>query len=286
MALERTAVDVRGTTLSMLRTPVDGPVVVCLHGIPSSAELWRDVLGVLSDGGWQAIAPDLLGYGETISPDDEELSLEASTNVIATWLATMDEPAWIVGHDLGGIVAQHLATQHPELVSRLSLVNSPHADNWPVTPVKVMRALAKAGMLARLLRSPLAPDPYTKRSLRRAVADPDVLGSGTAERVFTSLGELSPRNARAFQRHVGSLDPGPAIVTAGQLRNLTVPTQLVWGLQDPYQPWEPNGQRLAALLSEPRIDLMEDAGHFVQLDAPRRLAEHLLDFAGPASGQD
>jgi pimeloyl-ACP methyl ester carboxylesterase len=279
--LQRTSVDVEGTTLSMLRAPVDGPVAVCLHGIPASAELWRDVLGALGAGGWQAVAPDLPGYGQTVPPDDADLSLEASTQVIAAWLSAMEGPAWIVGHDIGGVVAQHLATGHPGLVARLTLVNSVHTDNWPVGPIRIVRRLARLGLMAWLLRSPLFPDPYTKWSLRRTVANPALLDADTVARVFTPFAsDLDAARAERIQRHVASLDNRPATATAARLGELTMPVQLIWGLQDPYQPWDPNGKKLAALVGDPRINLIEEAGHFVQLDAPGTLAEHLLDFAG------
>lgn len=48
--------------------PVDGPVILCLHGEPSWSFLYRKMIPVLADAGLRVIAPDLVGFGRSDKP--------------------------------------------------------------------------------------------------------------------------------------------------------------------------------------------------------------------------
>ena len=61
---------------------------------------------------------------------------------LATWMRDLDiGGALLVGHDLGGGVAQILAVKHPELVRGLVLTNAISYDSWPIPQVKLLRAM-------------------------------------------------------------------------------------------------------------------------------------------------
>lgn len=266
-----------GFELSVLEAgPEDGEPVVLLHGIPTGAELWRDVLARLGDAGYRAYAPDLPGYGLTRVPDDADHSLAGAAALVAAWLRDRGiGPVWLVGHDLGAS-AQILAVRHPDLVARLSLTNTVVEDTWPVWPVKLLRLAARAGLYPALVRLRLFPNPYLHRELRRAFADPDRLTDDHLQRVFFDGKVHDAERRRAFQRHVAAITNDDTVAVADDLADLDVPCQLVWGMDDPFQPWELAGVRLAELLPDPAVTQLPDCGHFTPLECPDRLIEALL----------
>lgn len=109
----------------------DGPVALLLHGFPTSSHLWRDLVPILAPR-FRAIAPDLLGYGDSEKPGDPgALTIRAQASAMRELLSALDveEPA-VVGHDIGGGVAQLLALEGG--VKALTLIDSICFDSWPI----------------------------------------------------------------------------------------------------------------------------------------------------------
>lgn len=264
--------------LSVLEAgPADGEPVLLLHGIPASAELWRSVLPGLARAGYHAIAPDLPGYGQTVLPAAADHSLAAAAELLADALASESlGPVWLVGHDLGGAVAQILVTTRADMVSRLTLGDTVVADNWPIPAVRMMRVMARAGIFPLAAKLGMVTNPYSRAQLRRGFADPHRLGEDDARRVFwdRKVGDWPGR--QAFARHLAALDPAQTVAAASLLGDITVPTQLVWGREDRFQPWEQSGQQLVEALPNPEVVVIEDAGHFVPLERPQAYLEALL----------
>lgn len=283
--IRRRTWSVGGSTLSALEAgdPDREDVVVLLHGVPASAELWRDVLPQLAAAGRRAIAFDLPGYGHTRVPAGADHSLAGAAELVASWLRLhVGRGAWLVGHDLGGAVAQVLAARHPTLPSRLTLADTVVEDSWPVAPVRVLRTVARAGLYPAACRVRLVPNPYLWRELRRGFADSARLTPELARRVFLDTKVTESRGRHAFARHLRALDSEQTMVAAGSLPRLTMPTQLVWGAEDRFQPWGQVGARLQDLLPDPAVTLLPDTGHFAPAESPAAFARALLDWAAAA----
>ena len=109
-----------------------GPPVLLLHGIPSSSYLWRDVIDPLSTT-FDVLAPDLLGYGDSDKRLDADLSIAAQARYMVAFMETLGvHQAAVIGHDIGGGVAQLMAVDEPQRVARLILIDSAVDNNWPV----------------------------------------------------------------------------------------------------------------------------------------------------------
>src|ERR1700750_3113999 len=101
----------------------EGPLLVLLHGIASTADTWAPVIDALA-ARHTVLAPDLLGHGESAKPrGDYSLGAYAS-GVRDIMVALGYDRATIVGHSLGGGIAMRFAYQFPERIERLVLVNS------------------------------------------------------------------------------------------------------------------------------------------------------------------
>jgi pimeloyl-ACP methyl ester carboxylesterase len=261
----------------------DGEVVVLLHGIPTSAELFREVLPPLADAGFDVFAFDLPGYGHTLVPSRTDHSLAGAAELLATWMRTvLNRPVWLVGHDLGGAVAQILATRHPTLLSRLTLSNCPAEDAWPIPPITLLKRIAPLYPTFASVR-PLAANAWSAGQVARVFHDPSALRDDDLHRIFWDRKMTDADGRRAFARHLKALDNRQTLDAAPSLARLPMPTQIVWGGSDPALPWDRNGRRLQELLADPDVTIVERAGHFVPLEQPQAFADALLDWT-PASG--
>ncbi|MDQ2765835.1 MAG: alpha/beta fold hydrolase, partial [Gemmatimonadota bacterium] len=108
-----------------------GEPIIFLHGFPTSSHIWRDVVPLVP-AGHRVVVVDLLGYGRSDRPEGRDLSIKAhAERVLALLDVLCISYATIIGHDLGGGIAQYLAVRHPTRVARLGLVSSVAFDSWP-----------------------------------------------------------------------------------------------------------------------------------------------------------
>lgn len=107
--------------------PVGAPLLVFLHGFPEAAFVWDDLLEHFGRR-WRCIAPNLRGYAGSSAP--AEVEAYRAKHLVADIRALIEHSggraAALVAHDWGGALAWSLAAQHPALVERLVIVNSPH----------------------------------------------------------------------------------------------------------------------------------------------------------------
>jgi pimeloyl-ACP methyl ester carboxylesterase len=210
-----------------------GPVALFVHGIATNAYLWRHVMGALS-GQRRCIAIDLPLHGHSPVTADQDLSLAALAVTLddfcdALGLTDID----LVANDTGGAIAQIFAARHPQRLASLTLTNCDTVGNLPPEAFQPTVNLAAAGNLAPAAVAMFA-NPRAAAQISFASAyehldriDPDVTRSylepciGTIER------------ARSFERLLVSLDVADLEAIMPQLQELTVPTLVVWGTDDP-----------------------------------------------------
>ena len=243
----------------------EGRPVVFVHGIPTSPRLWRRVIPKVN--GARCLAWEMVGYGASI-PEGEmrDISVARQAGYLADWMREvgLGGGAVIVGHDLGGGVAQILAVRHPELVQGLVLANCICYDNWPIFPVKAIQASGSA--LARL------PDPVFRfvyaGFLLGLHDDRGVARESVAE--HRPYYERATESAAALVRQARSLDDRDTLEISDRISQLDVPARLVWGAADRFLEIG-YGYRLAYELRAP-IERIEGGNHFVPEDHPEEVA--------------
>ncbi|WP_164700137.1 alpha/beta fold hydrolase [Modestobacter sp. KNN46-3] len=246
----------------------DGPTVLLVHGIPTNHRLWWDVVPTVAQRA-RVLAVDMAGYGDSPAPDGQPVDLAAQAARLLGLLDALDlERVVVVGHDLGGGVAQILATTASERVAGLGVVDGVCYDAWPVPLVRAMKA---GWPLVRQL-PPAALGTALRPALRTLFAH--------QERAKPFLDRFvepweRPDGPRLLSRHLRSLDSVYTQTVAPFLPRLTVPAEVVWGRQD-HQMKPEHGQRLADDLPGARLTWVDDASHFVPADRPDVVAEAVL----------
>jgi haloacetate dehalogenase len=106
----------------------DGPAVVLLHGHPRTSATWHRVAPLLVRRGFTVVCPDLRGYGRSRGPaptsDHRAHAKRATAQDVVTVMQALGHGRFaLAGHDRGSYVALRLALDHPEVVSRLALLD-------------------------------------------------------------------------------------------------------------------------------------------------------------------
>lgn len=260
--------------------PIDGPVVIALHGFPQTSASWSLVTPLLVDAGYRVLAPDQRGYSVGARPQD--VASYAMGPLTADVLALADAAGarrfHLLGHDWGAAVAWTLAGRHADRVVSLSAVSVPH-------PAALTRALAGPQVLRSwymgLFQLPRLPE----RLLRaRDGAFTRRLLGGTGMRSVDDAVRLlaDPRTATA------TLNWYRALRLRGQLRAgiVRLPTLFVWSDED-----TAIGRRAAEgaadfVTASYRFEVLRGASHWIPEERPAELAALVLAHlaAHPAAG--
>lgn len=120
-----------------------GRPVVLLHGLAASKEIWSPMAEELAGNGWRVIAPDLMGFGDSPKPQWSKYTVRDHARMVAAFLkqsGVNKQPAIVVGHSMGCLVAVQLATAYPALVKRLVLYEPPILGELPDFPGHTKRS--------------------------------------------------------------------------------------------------------------------------------------------------
>ena len=103
------------------------PVVMC-HGFPGLWYSWRNQLPALAAAGWQAVALDMRGYGQSTAPPD--VAAYGHENTAEDLIAVLDhlgaERGVFIGHDFGGPLVWSMPLRHPERVQGVGVLSVPY----------------------------------------------------------------------------------------------------------------------------------------------------------------
>jgi pimeloyl-ACP methyl ester carboxylesterase len=122
-----------------------GPLVLLCHGFPESWYSWRHQLRALAAAGYQAVAPDMRGYGGTTAPPDIEsyTLLHHVGDMVDLAQSLGAAQTVIVGHDWGALVAWTAALLRPDLFRAVIGMSVPYS---PPARLDFVSALEQQGI--------------------------------------------------------------------------------------------------------------------------------------------
>lgn len=289
----------RGQRLAYRATgPLDGPVVVMLHGFALSSVHFRRLSPIVADAGFRVYALDLLGFGASAKP-----LLEYST---ALWEEIVQDfcdsfeprrPVVLLGNSIGSLIAVKAAAsfwgKSLQRVRGLVLLNCAGGMNSKGTlsndavPLVVRLALWPLfALLDAVLRSPLGEvifDNLRDRetlttTLQGLYVNPKAVDEELVDSVL-----LPAKDNTSFGVFVDVLTGDPGEVPQELLPQVECPVLCVWGDQDNATPlWGDVGQlvqRMDADIDEPHVSLrVISSGHFPHDDTPDAVQASVLPW--------
>jgi pimeloyl-ACP methyl ester carboxylesterase len=253
----------------------DGLPLLLIHGFPDSSRLWRHVVPQLVAAGHRVVAPDLRGLGESDKPTAvEEYAIGRSVaDMVAVLDALRIERAGVVGHDWGAVVAWALTAMVPQRVERLAALSVGHPAGARRRRVEdrekswYMLLFQFEGIAEELLSR---DDWALMREWLRGDGDIDHYVADLARPGALGAALNWYRANSHPSRELGRRRPPvPAV---------TVPTLAVWSSGDHYLREEPMRESGAHVTAEFRYERIEEASHWIPLDAPDELGRLLVEF--------
>ncbi len=207
--------------------PVDGEVVVLLHGFPERSSCWRKVTPLLHERGYRTVAMDQRGYSPGARPPRRrDYSMSRLAADVVALVEQIGTPVHLVGHDLGAANSWVVAMRRPDLVRTLTAISVPHPAAYLVSALTTPQVLRAWYIL--YFQLPRLPE---LAAFRTRAFDAALLRSGMT----------SADVARFRDEIIGSGALGPALrwyralpFSSGALRGrrVSVPTTMLWSDQD------------------------------------------------------
>jgi pimeloyl-ACP methyl ester carboxylesterase len=274
------------------KTLGEGPPLVLVHGLMTSSYSWRYVMEPLSQH-YRVLVPDLVGSGATDKPLDLVYSVANVARFLAAWVrAVAKEPVYLVGNSLGGLYSIRAlldsAAGAQPLARRFVLM---HAPGYPFARTRALNVLLGAPGLGAGLASLVArvchrwPRQFVARNVH--YLRKDVMSEEEAAEYGSQFATMD--GARVFARILHeSVDPREHAKIIAELRSrvrekapFPCPTKILYARKDVMVPASFGPMYLADIPGSELV-WMDEASHFLQVDAPERTIEQLLSFDAEA----
>ena len=259
-----------------------GDPVLMVHGNPSWSFFYRDLIGELKSG-HRAIAPDHIGCGRSDKPNDDDYEYTLSSRV-ADLAALVDSlglrDITLVVHDWGGMIALAWATQHPDRIARLVVMNTaafplPTGRTFPAS-----LALARSpGLGALLVRG---GNVFSRGAVRYCVTRrpmPKAVAAGYLE-PYDSWAHRIAVHRFVQDIPLKETDRSYPIMrdTADALTRLAEKPMLIcWGLND-FVFGHPFLEEWVRRFPDAEVHRFEDCGHYVLEDAGEEIVPLVRAF--------
>jgi pimeloyl-ACP methyl ester carboxylesterase len=257
-------------------TPQQGTPLLLIHGYGALIEHWQRALPLLSQA-HPIYALDLYNFGYSAHVRNPPRPWKAIWARQTAHLINnvIKEPAILVGHSMGGMVAASLAQQHPALVRGLVLVNSVGLppEGSPNLFERAMFGMVRAPLLGELLAEVMTRSWFVRQGLQSAYYQQERV---TDELVDIFSGPLrrpgGPRAylaiSRAFQEFVLDIKPG----------ELTMPQLIIWGSADRAMPPDMALKFKERLLPQASVQTVPQTRHCPFDEDPAAFADILLPW--------
>jgi pimeloyl-ACP methyl ester carboxylesterase len=259
----------------------DGPLAVLLHGYPESWYSWRNQIPPLIRAGYRVVVPDQRGYNLSEKPTEiRSYQINRLTADVRELIRISGyDKAVVVAHDWGGVVAWRLAMDHPDLVDRLIVMNSPHPaafarelrTSWSQRLKSWYTLFFQLPWLPEALLT-LSPRSTAQLFFRRTAVRTGAFSDADLEIMITALAQ--PGAMRTMIHWYRAAYRYPA---SQRTKVIKTPTLLIWAEDDValdksltygLERWVPNLT----------VHYIPRCGHWVQNEAPDEVNARMMDF--------
>jgi len=240
--------------------PVSGSPIVLVHGLGGRSEDFVNLAPYLEKSGYRIYTPDLLGFGQSEEPLNASYSISDQADLIVGFFDAMGlQRTDLGGWSMGGWIAQKVAVDHPERVSRLILMDSAGLTVPPTWDTKLFTPTTPAELdqLEALLmpHPPLVPR-FVQQDMLRISAS----YSWVVKRALASM--LTAKD-----------------VMDEELPSLKMPVLILWGKLDRITPLS-EGEAIHGLIPQSRLVVASSCGHLAPQSCSSEFGPEISRFLG------
>jgi 3-oxoadipate enol-lactonase len=245
----------------------EGPAIVCVHGLGGSSNTWTPVMAALQ--GHRIVRIDLPGSGRSPARSPAgtgELNIASMADAVQAVCRALDiTRAIFLGHSMGTIVCQHIATHNPALVTGLALFG----------PLVCPPDAGRAGILARADKAATGG-----AAAMQEIADA-IVGAATSKETKAQqpavLALVRESVMRQTPEGYGQSCRALATAQAAAIEEISVPTLLITGDQDGVAP-AANVAAMAERIKGSEMVVLEGCGHWTTFERPQECMQQLTKF--------
>jgi pimeloyl-ACP methyl ester carboxylesterase len=283
----------RGFRQAYVREGIGGVPLLLVHGWPETKRIWWRVIEPLAAAGFEVIAPDLRGFGQSdVAPDCFHDVASSSLDLHALVHDELGhEQVVAVGGDLGGPIIQDLALRFGSFVERMVLFNSPlpydkvRMAGLHTRPASAHDYFLRQGTDADALAAELATADQRRRYIAtfyssRFWAHPGAFDDASIAFHAEPFADGAKLRA-SFGAYESTFSEAARSEPAMIGHNPDTPTMILFGPSD--HVIYPDFDLMAACVFDRHVGpfLLRDCGHFVQWEAAHALATGVAAFGGP-----
>jgi len=280
--LETHFVRTNGVQLHVVQCgPMEGALVVLLHGFPEFWYGWRHQLQALATAGYRVWAPDQRGYNLSDKPRGAKAYRisQLGADILGLLDSAGQRQAMLVGHDWGAAVTWWLAGHYPERFTRVAILNVPHPMVLGQALRRVPRQLLKSWYIL-FFQLPWLPEKLFRRRQfrfgRGALRGTSRPGTFTADdlRAYTAAWAQSGAVTGMMNWYRAAFRYGNQQTQTSRIK---VPVQILWGRQDTFL--ESELARLSLNRCEQgQLTYFDQATHWLHQEEPEAVNALLLKF--------
>jgi pimeloyl-ACP methyl ester carboxylesterase len=249
-----------------------GPALLMIPGLGSSRRVYQTIVPALAEQ-HRVVVFDPRGIGDSEITDGPYTMEQLAGDAVAVLDAAGEDTAAVFGASMGGMVAQHVAIEHPERVARLILAcTSPGTSHAVPADREATRALLGKG----------AKTPEEAYRIACTVLYSHAFQATHPEFIESEIRERArrPVRARAFSAQYEAVRHHD---TWDRLPDITAPTLLLHGTEDYVMP-PGNSEVLAQRIPDATLVMLDPLGHMFWHEDPDRAARAMLEFAEVVPG--
>lgn len=252
------------------RTPV-----ILLHGLPSQSFSWYETMAVLGDYGYNAIAPDWLGWGFSAKPDKRDFPYTPSAYLSALndFMEALNyEKISLVTQGFLGTVGIQYALKYPEKIENLVILNAPLTKNQTKLPWLIKQcAIPLVGDM--ITQDPLLIDRTLEKGSGFVISDQNL----SVYRQPIVKSSVAGRTLMTIVKNL-KLPEVTSEIEAG-LKQWEKPCLIIWGVKDAWLDFT-EIENLVKENKQLKLITLPEAKHYPQEHFTDEIAPKLVNFLG------
>jgi len=244
----------------------NAPPVLLIHGVPESSLLWKPIIPEIVALGFRTIAPDLPGFGQS-ERFKTESTWENYLIFVNEFLEALGlETIHLIVHDWGGLIGLRWTCDYPNQVESLIISDSslipgykwhPMARKWrtPGEGEKVMESMTNKELWMENMKKEIP-------AVDEAILEDFYYIYLTKESRNVILELYRSANKQLIEPYQ-------------KLSEVKAPVTILWGENDPYISYEFAYKTRDQQLSQAKVHVIPDTGHFIHIEAPEKVVPHI-----------